>query len=92
MNQKPNSRYSNWGNEEQAKKPEALDQVCQQLADTGLERLKLIKSRLLELFLLLQRGDVSASDAKEQSLQLQDSLSELIWTLDDWEIQSDSRN
>jgi hypothetical protein len=89
-----NARFGSDTNEHETelRLAKELEQVCNPATDTGIERLKLIKERLLALFVRLQRGEVSTTDAKTQSLQLQESLSQLIWTLDDWELQSNNRN
>jgi hypothetical protein len=70
----------------------ALDHICNLPVDPCLDRLNEFKEQIQALFLRLQRGELSDSDAKAQSLRIQEELSMLIWSLEDWQIQFMSRN
>jgi hypothetical protein len=69
-----------------------FDLICDPSGDAATERLNLLKEQLLTLFLRLQRGELSCTDAKAQSLRIQEELSKVIWAVDDWQIQFASRN
>jgi hypothetical protein len=69
-----------------------FDVICDPPGDGVTERLNLLKEQLLTLFLRLQRGELSFTDAKAQSLRIQEELSKMIWNLEDWQIQFARRN
>ena len=69
-----------------------FDLICDPPGDAATEQLNLLKERPLILFLRLQRGDLCYTDAKAQSLRIQEELSRMIWNLEDWQIQFARRN
>jgi hypothetical protein len=69
-----------------------FDLICDPPSHAAIERLTALKEQLLTLFLRLQRGELSFTNAKAQSLRIQEELSKMIWAVDDWQIQFASRN
>ena len=69
-----------------------LEVICTPPLEAGVERIKVLKGQLLALFLRLQRGELESADGKNQSLLMQEELSKLVWSLDDWQIQVAARN
>jgi hypothetical protein len=60
--------------------------------DVAKQRLDFLKDRLVTLYKSMQQVEVPANEAKLKALLLQDEVSELIWILEDWQVQAGARN
>ena len=60
--------------------------------DVAKQRLAFLKDRLLALFAQMQHKSIAPNEARLDALLLQDEVSELIWILDDWQLQASTRN
>ena len=69
-----------------------LDLICCPPSDAVTARLIALKEQLAGLFSRLERGELSSGDAKTQSVLIREELSRMIWSVEDWQIQSLSRN
>jgi hypothetical protein len=78
--------------ETELKIAKSLDLICTPTSDASVEKLTVLKDQLLNLFLRLERGQLSCTDVKAQTLRIQEELSKVIWTVNDWQIQFASRN
>jgi hypothetical protein len=57
-----------------------------------MERLNLIKGRLLTMLVGLERKEPISLDAETQALRIQEEISLLVWMVEDWQIQIATRN
>ena len=92
MSNEPKARNKIGEYETELKIAKGFDVICNPLGDPSVERLTVLKEQLLDLFLRLERGELSCDDAKAQSIRIQEELSKVIWAVDDWQIQFASRN
>lgn len=92
MSNDPQSRIKTSEYETELKIAKGFDLICDPPVDASTEQLNLLRKRLLILFLRLQRGDLCYTNAKAQSRRIQEELSKMIWTAEDWQIQFASRN
>jgi len=92
MSYNPNARNRRTRFKAELKLAKGFDLICDPPGDAATERLNSLKEQLLTLFLRLQRGGLSFTDAKAQSLRIQEELSRMIWNLEDWQIQFARRN
>jgi hypothetical protein len=60
--------------------------------DVAKQRLEFLKERLVALFVSMQKKEGPGSQARFKALLLQDEVSELIWILEDWQLQAGARN
>jgi hypothetical protein len=63
------------------------DSVCGPSTHVAVQKLAELRGQLLALFFRLQQGEM-----QNQSLQLREDISRLIWVVDDWQIQYEARN
>jgi hypothetical protein len=70
----------------------SLELICRPPVDTGMARVTALKEQLVALFLRLEHGEISSTDAKAQSVDIREELSKMIWSVEDWQTQSESRN
>jgi hypothetical protein len=92
MSRKPKTRNETSDYESELKIAHGLDLICTPPCDPGMERLNALKEQLRTLYLRLERRELCPVDPKAQSMRIQEELSKLIWTLEDWQIQFASRN
>lgn len=92
MNHRANNRIRKSDPAQAPVVPQSFDVICSTSSDATLERLGAIQQQLLGIFIRLQSGGLTAPAARIQGNTLQEELAEVIWRLDDWQVEIVNRN
>ena len=92
MSYNPRNRSKPGGRETRIKIATTCSHFPSATNKSDVERLDVVKDRLLTLFFGLDRQERASRETRAQARRIQKEISVLIWMLEDWQAQMASRN